>query len=399
MRQVLGGCWRERIPVSEPGSQRDDLVLALNGALLPASVGLMTAGVLLADEQLPEPRVARADVLAAVERVVSRSGCRLADLDAVATIVGPGPYTTLRVGLASAMGLVTGLPQPVELLGIDSLQVMAAAAEVAPPIWTGMPWGRFRLLLARLGAGGPDPHSARLIPIDQLDQVAELQTEPIVTLPRALALPWPEQATLVPMRQSPLEALGALLLADACTPIGAHELRPLYLVPPDAAIAPTASRVDPQVAIERLDLGDLQALLELEHASFEVPWSAGTLAAELERKVGSEAWGIRLDDGSLGAAGLIRLEVDVLAILSVAVHPRARGRGWGKALVHHVLNRGRDAGALRADLEVRAGNREAIGLYTGLGFAPVGLRRRYYQDGEDALLMSVQLRRPGQAGE
>jgi ribosomal-protein-alanine N-acetyltransferase len=46
-------------------------------------------------------------------------------------------------------------------------------------------------------------------------------------------------------------------------------------------------------------------------------------------------------------------------------------------------------GAVRALLEVRAGNREALALYESLGFRRVGVRRGYYRDpAEDALLMT-----------
>ena len=38
-------------------------------------------------------------------------------------------------------------------------------------------------------------------------------------------------------------------------------------------------------------------------------------------------------------------------------------------------------------LEVRVSNDPAIALYRSFGFEEAGVRRRYYQDGEDALIM------------
>lgn len=64
----------------------------------------------------------------------------------------------------------------------------------------------------------------------------------------------------------------------------------------------------------------------------------------------------------------------------------------------HRLPRGcRRDGAESVLLEVRASNEAALRLYDSLGFQRVGLRRRYYADGEDALLMTLLLRQP-QAG-
>jgi len=69
-------------------------------------------------------------------------------------------------------------------------------------------------------------------------------------------------------------------------------------------------------------------------------------------------------------------------LLNLAVHPRARRRGVGRALVEA-------AGTRRAWLEVRASNEGAIRFYQSLGFTVCGRRPRYYRDPEeDAVLMA-----------
>jgi ribosomal-protein-alanine N-acetyltransferase len=55
--------------------------------------------------------------------------------------------------------------------------------------------------------------------------------------------------------------------------------------------------------------------------------------------------------------------------------------------VESALAAARERGAVLVCLEVRVGNREAISLYRRLGFRETGCRKRYYQDGEDAVLM------------
>jgi ribosomal-protein-alanine N-acetyltransferase len=83
---------------------------------------------------------------------------------------------------------------------------------------------------------------------------------------------------------------------------------------------------------------------------------------------------------------------DEVEILLVAVVPHARRRGVGRALVEALLA---DAGARRAHLEVRASNRAAIALYERTGFVAAGVRKRYYADGEDALVMARTVETPG----
>jgi tRNA threonylcarbamoyladenosine biosynthesis protein TsaB len=61
----------------------------------------------------------------AIEVVLKNAGIRLADIDAIAVNAGPGSYTGLRVGMASAKGLCFALEKP--LISVGALPVMASA--------------------------------------------------------------------------------------------------------------------------------------------------------------------------------------------------------------------------------------------------------------------------------
>ena len=62
----------------------------------------------------------------AIVQVLERAGCGLLDLDVIAIDLGPGLFTGLRVGMATAKGLAQGLG--IGLLGLNSLEILAAAA-------------------------------------------------------------------------------------------------------------------------------------------------------------------------------------------------------------------------------------------------------------------------------
>ena len=68
-------------------------------------------------------------------------------------------------------------------------------------------------------------------------------------------------------------------------------------------------------------------------------------------------------------------------------------QGIARALLEEGIERLRREGVEQCHLEVRINN-PAILLYEALGFAKTGLRRRYYQDGTDALVMSRSLSQP-----
>jgi ribosomal-protein-alanine N-acetyltransferase len=83
-----------------------------------------------------------------------------------------------------------------------------------------------------------------------------------------------------------------------------------------------------------------------------------------------------------------RLVLDEMHVMTVAVAPKERRRGLARRLLGFALRRAARNGARTAFLELRAGNREALGLYESLGFRPHSRRRAYYQEPvEDALVL------------
>ncbi|WP_198376957.1 GNAT family N-acetyltransferase, partial [Roseomonas rubea] len=77
------------------------------------------------------------------------------------------------------------------------------------------------------------------------------------------------------------------------------------------------------------------------------------------------------------------------------VRPGARRAGLGRALMRALAAEAARRGAAELFLEVSEANGSARALYTGLGAAETGRRRRYYPDGSDALVLRLDLTRPG----
>lgn len=138
--------------------------------------------------------------------------------------------------------------------------------------------------------------------------------------------------------------------------------------------------------LRQMTLDDLDAVVALEKASFPSPWSRQMLTDELG---GARRHYVVLEgpEGVEGYAGIM-VSGDEGHIMTIAVAPERRGRGCGSRLMVAVLRAGVDMGATRMLLEVRPSNMVARRLYRKLGFAPVGIRPRYYRD-EDAIVMWV----------
>ncbi len=131
---------------------------------------------------------------------------------------------------------------------------------------------------------------------------------------------------------------------------------------------------------------DMDEVLAIETASYPRPWLREHFQAEL---ISPHAFPLTAFSADGRVAGYICpvLVLDEGHIMNVAVHPAFRGRGIGQLLVERIIADCRDAGAAFVSLEVRISNEAAIGLYQRLGFVGTGTRRRYYENGEDALLM------------
>ena len=141
------------------------------------------------------------------------------------------------------------------------------------------------------------------------------------------------------------------------------------------------------VELRRLEAADLDAVEEIERASYPTPWSRAMFAAELQ-KPSSLAIGAYHDGGELVGYAIVSRYVDAWHVMNIAVVPEFRRRGIGRSLLERLFEVTASDPRRGYTLEVRVSNTEAIRLYERLGFQPRGIRRGYYTDNrEDALVM------------
>jgi ribosomal-protein-alanine N-acetyltransferase len=135
-------------------------------------------------------------------------------------------------------------------------------------------------------------------------------------------------------------------------------------------------------------LSDLPAVMETDRRSFPTPWSEEIWRQELTGPFGLY---LVLEEGNnlSGHIGL-KLISGEAHVVTLAVRPERRRRGFARALIEAALGDPVSAGARYLHLEVRPSNVAARVLYRSLGFDETGVRPRYYGD-EDALLMTLDL--------
>jgi ribosomal-protein-alanine N-acetyltransferase len=143
-----------------------------------------------------------------------------------------------------------------------------------------------------------------------------------------------------------------------------------------------------------MQLTDLDGVIALEEVSFPQPWPRSLYEKEIRQPRFGRYFVIvpqpEPEPGQiiLGHGGYWRMEEDI-HIVTIAVDPAQRGQGMGRWLLLSMLERAREEGGQTVSLEVRPSNQAARKLYKGLGFQPIGKRRRYYANGEDALILEL----------
>lgn len=131
---------------------------------------------------------------------------------------------------------------------------------------------------------------------------------------------------------------------------------------------------------------DAEAVANIERESFPTPWSREDFWREASNDFA--CYIVALDNAEIIGFGGCWISFEEAQVTNIALTSVQRGRGLGKALMARLMRAAAARGAERMTLEVRPSNTPALRLYEGLGFAAVGIRKKYYQDNdEDAILM------------
>lgn len=146
--------------------------------------------------------------------------------------------------------------------------------------------------------------------------------------------------------------------------------------------------VDNKPHIRTMGRRDIDAVLGIERAAYDFPWSANIFGECL--KVGYVCR-VCLNGAGLAGYGIMSVGAGECHIMNLCVHPEQTGNGYGSLLMADLLNIARRSNAHMAFLEVRTSNRRAHLLYQHLGFNEVGIRKNYYpalKGREDAYVLA-----------
>ena len=138
-----------------------------------------------------------------------------------------------------------------------------------------------------------------------------------------------------------------------------------------------------------LSMEIIDDIYNIEVKSFKKPWSKQEFINETENVL-AKYFCLTLDKKVIGYIGVWEI-FDEGHITNIAVLPEYRGKGYGNLLAEKIISYAEERNLVLLTLEVRKSNQAAINLYKKHNFIEVGLRKNYYENTEDAILMTKQM--------
>ena len=161
-------------------------------------------------------------------------------------------------------------------------------------------------------------------------------------------------------------------------------LSPLYLRKSQAERA-----LEEKIEITHMRKEDIETISPIFDTQFDRFWNINNLKNDFENS-NATYFVARLDDEIVGFAGFLKI-LDEANIMNIVTKIDKRSLGIGSKLLEKLILSAKEQNCKSITLEVDAKNYTAIHLYEKFNFKRIGLRKKYYNNTDDAILMSINL--------
>ncbi len=147
------------------------------------------------------------------------------------------------------------------------------------------------------------------------------------------------------------------------------------------------------IKISKMQISDINKIKDCLLQDFDDFWSVSVLKQELENKqnLNSNYFVAKnTQDEIVGFVGVLTI-VDEVNIMNIVVRKDKRMLGIGSYLLEFIIGFAKEHSYGSITLEVNENNISAINLYKKYNFKQVGLRKKYYNNTDDAILMTLEV--------
>jgi len=329
-----------------------------------------------------------------VMTVLDEAGLSFSDIGKLATTIGPGTFSGVRIGLSAARGFALALDLP--LVGVTSLEAIATAVEDYHNKTVVAAFdarrGEVYVQVFVNGDASPPP---QLLSVDDAAALCDVPDAVIVgTASEMLA----ELNPHLHMSQAPALPDAAIIAQLASDRAPSGPVQPLYLRKADAKAQVPLLHIEPGklVLVEAMPAHS-EVLAAIHAQGFANPWSAQNIASCLATPGTCALLACDGRDNSQPLGFIIYRDVaGEREILTLAVRLDARRRQVASFLIKAMTKNAIDQNIARIFLEVSENNFAAKDLYAKSGYKQSGCRKNYYteNDGQksDAILMQHDLK-------
>lgn len=144
-----------------------------------------------------------------------------------------------------------------------------------------------------------------------------------------------------------------------------------------------------KIEIKKMTNEHLNQIKNILEEQFDEFWNANVLASELENPLSDYI--VALEDGEVvGYAGLWQ-PIDEGHVTNIVTKKDKRGNHIGTKMLEEIINIAKNKKLKCVTLEVNEHNQTAIKLYQKYNFVEVGKRTKYYNNQDDAIIMTLKI--------
>lgn len=390
-------------------------VLAIDSSGLTATVAIVEDEITIAEYTVNYKKTHSQTLLPMIDEMVKMTETDLETIDAIAVAGGPGSFTGLRIGSATAKGLGLALNKP--LLHIPTVDGLAynvyGCEDIICPIMDARRNQVYTGMYTFSWKAGTKEGQYRVEPVFQvLKMQMAISVEELIqrlnnygrrvvfvgdgipVYERALAEGLKVQYSFAPAYMNRQRAAVIGTLGIQYYKMGkfesAMEHQPDYLRVSQAERERAEREKNSKVIVREMKYEEAAAVAEMEHQIFPDKWSERAVLDTLENKqticLTAEKAGRLI--GYLFAY----TAADEADIARVAVLKESRKHGVGSELMKALKQVGKERGIQKLLLDVRRSNGAARSFYIKHGFTEDGVRSGFYENPEeDAILMSCKV--------
>ena len=390
-------------------------VLAIDSTGLTATVAVVEETQTVAEYTINYKKTHSQTLLPMIDEVVKMTELDLGTIDAIAVAGGPGSFTGLRIGSATAKGLGLALNKPlIHVPTVDGLAYNVFGCEdiICPimdarrnQVYTGI-YTFSKKAGEKEGRNLVEPvfqviKMQMAVSIEELAERLNRYRRPVVflgdgvpvyenVLAEKLTVPYSFAPAYMNRQRAAVVGTLAIQYYKSGKFETAEEHRPDYLRVSQAERERAQREKEAEIIVRELKVEDSAAVAEMEQQIFSDSWSEKSVLETVQQKQ-SVCFAAEKAGHLLGYL-LAYHAADEAEIARIAVQKEARRQGAAGKLMQALEHYCEEHKMEKLLLDVRESNEAARSFYTKNGFVEDGIRQGFYVNpSEDAVLMSRQL--------